>query len=133
MVKKIFLHFWQSRDQFIRYFITGSSGVILDMSSLYVLKEFFFLSPVVAVASNQLMMTAYLFLLNKYWAFKASGISHQQLIRFIIIMSANYLLAVIWMWFWNHFLGFNYLVVRIVNIMLCVFWNFLLYKFWVFK
>lgn len=133
MVKKLLLFFWQSRHQFIRYFMIGCSGVILDMGTLYIFKEFFHLSPVLAVILNQLLITGYIFTLNKYWAFKAVGLSPKQLIRFLIIMSANYFFAVSWMWFWNHQLHFNYLLVRLVNIALCVTWNFLLYKLWVFK
>jgi len=133
MVKKLLLYFWHAREQFVRYFITGCSGVILDMATLYSFKEFFHLRPVVAVIFNQMIIAGYIFTLNKYWSFKAVGLSHKQLIRFLIVLFFNYLLAILWMWFWNHLLHLNYLLVRLANIALSVGWNFLLYKIWVFS
>lgn len=133
MIKKLFIYFWNARGQFVRYFITGCSGVLLDIVTLYVFKEFMYLSPVSAVILNQLIIAGYIFTLNKYWSFRATGLSRKQLLRFLIILLFNYLVAIAWMWFWNHQFHFNYLLVRVANIALSVVWNFLLYKIWVFR
>ena len=133
MIKKTFLYFWSMRQQFARYFIIGFSGVILDVGSLYLLKEYLHLRPVVAVIINGIFLLNYVFFLNKYWAFKSTGITHKQIVRFFILAGFNYVIAIAWMFIFNHKFGFNYLLVRIANIALSVAWNFLLYKYWVYK
>ena len=48
MFKKLFFHFWSMRHQFIRYFVIGLGAMVLDIGSLYVLKEYLHFRPVVA-------------------------------------------------------------------------------------
>lgn len=132
MFKKLILHLWAARREFIRYFIIGVSGVTLDIGSLYILKEYAHLSAVVAVIINQAFLINYAFLLNKYWAFKAKGIGRKQMMRFYSLAGINYIFSIGWMWFFHERLGFNYLIMRLTNIALAVAWNFLLYKHWVY-
>jgi len=133
MFKKLLIRLWNDRDQFFRYFLTGISAFIFDMTTLFAFKELFNFTPVFAVILNQFIVVIYLFLVNKYFSFKAKGDGRQQFLKFFTVMLFNYLVAVVWMWFWNEQYGYNYLLVRIVNIALSVSWNFLLYKFWVYK
>ena len=134
MLKKIILHFWSLRSQFIPYFIIGTSAVALDMGSLYALKEYGHLSPITAVIINQVVIVNYVFLLNRRWSFKAHGEqAHRQIIRFYILAVFNYIFSIGWMWFLHHEWGVHYLLARILNIALAVGWNFLLYKYWVYK
>jgi putative flippase GtrA len=133
MLKKIILHFWSMRHQFVKYFIIGIGAVILDVGSLYLLKQNLHLRAFVAVVINGIFVLSYVFFLNKYWAFKSSGISHKQIIRFLILSGVNYAIAIGCMYIFNEKLGFNYLVVRLSNVALSVAWNFLLYKYWVYR
>ncbi len=133
MIKKLFLHFWSMRHQFVRYFVIGLGAVVLDVGSLYLLKEYLHLRPVVAVVINGIFLMNYVFFLNKYWAFKSKGVTHKQMVRFFILAGINYLISISWMYIFNHKLDFNYLWVRVANIALSVAWNFLLYKYWVYK
>lgn len=130
MLKKIIRQFLSK--QFFRYFLIGISGVALDIGSLYILKTYFDMRPVTAVIVNQLLMLNYIFFLNKKWSFGASGLTHQQMVRFYILAGINYLFSIFWMWVLNENLSVHYLITRIMNIALAVSWNFLLYKFWVF-
>ncbi len=133
MIKKLILHLWSARREFAKYFITGVSGVILDVGSLYLLKEFAHVKPVVAVIINQAVLINYVFFINKYWSFKVKGVTHKQIVRFYCLAGGNYLFSVGWMWVFNEQWQFNYLIVRLVNVALAVAWNFLLYKHWVYK
>lgn len=134
MLKRFFLTFWNHRVEFTKYFITGVSGVILDMGSLYALKEYANFSPVVAVVINQAVLVNYVFLLNRYWSFKAhTGMARQQIVRFYILAGFNYIFSIGWMWVLHHDWGVHYLLARLSNIALAVGWNFLLYKYWVYK
>lgn len=118
--------------QFLKYFLIGISGVVLDMTTLFILKNFFDMRPVTAVIINQLLMLNYIFFLNKKWSFGAAGLTHRQMIRYYILAGVNYLFSVLWMWALNENLGIHYMITRMMNIALAVSWNFLLYKFWVF-
>ena len=133
MFKKIVSHFWSLRAKFIKYFITGVSAVILDILTLYLLKEYAHMRPVMAVVVNQLLLLNYVFFINKYWSFKATGMTHRQVVRFLAVCALNYAISVGWMWVFNEKLGINYLLARLLNVALAVAWNFLLYNHWVFE
>jgi len=133
MLRKIVLHFWSLRREFAKYFVIGIVGVGLDMGSLFILKQYFRLTAVMAVIINQVFLINYAFFLNKYWAFKSKGITHHQMVRFYFLSGLNYLVAIGWMYLFHQLLDFDYLLVRLFNIALAVSWNFLLYKHWVYK
>ncbi len=124
---------WSWRHQFIKYFIIGISGVVLDMGLLWLFKEKGKIRAVEAVALTQIFTLSYNFLLNKYWAFKNKGLNHKQMIRYLLTAGANYVFAVVFMWVFNEKMGFNYLIVRLASIAIMVSWNFLLYRFWIFR
>ena len=65
MLKKIFLRFWSMRHQFARYFVIGLGAVVLDIGSLYLLKEYLHLRPVMAVIVNGVFILNYVFFLKK--------------------------------------------------------------------
>lgn len=121
------------RFQFFKYAVTGSSAVVLDMCSLFILKEYAGMRPVLAVIINQLFIINYVFFLNKYWSFQSFGMTGRQMLRFIIVACLNYSIAISWMWFFSDQLSVNYLLARILNIAVAVSWNFLLYKYFVYS
>lgn len=122
------------RKQFLRYFITGVTAVTLDILTLFIFKEYFHIRPVVAVIINQVLMLNYVFFINKYWSFEEkSGVKSKQVLRFFILQAFNYLFSVFCMWLFNEKLGFNYLIIRLFTIALMTAWNFLFYRFWIYK
>lgn len=124
---------WAARYQLIRYFFVGITAFVLDMGSLYLLKEKFGFSPVEAVITNQPPIILFVFWTNKKWSFKAGGQAHKQLMKFVSLALMNYLISVVWMWFFAHILAINYLIAKVANIVLAVSWNFLAYKYWVYR
>lgn len=122
-----------NKQSFIRYFVIGSSGCILDLISLFFLKEYILSRSYYAIMINQLFILLYIFLLNKYWTFGNYGFAGRQMIRFFIVAGFNYVVAVIWMWWFNEIIGLNYPLVRLANIALSVAWNYLLYRFFVYQ
>ena len=133
MLLNIIRKLWSLRREFIKYFVVGVSGLVLDVGSLYAFKEFLHLRPVTAVIINQAFLLNYVFFLNKYWAFKSRGVTRAQMVKFYTLAGINYVISVAWMYFFNEHLGVNYLLARMSNVALAVAWNFLLYRFWVFK
>lgn len=133
MISKFLNIFRQNKKQFVKYFIIGVSAFVLDLSLLYIFKEYFHLRPVIAVIINQALMLNYVFFLNKRWSFVAEGATHKQMIRYYILSGANYFFSICWMYVFNEYFLVNYLIARTMNIALAVSWNFVLYKFWVYR
>lgn len=133
MIKKSFLYFWSLRQEFIKYFIVGFSGLFLDVGTLILFKKYFHWSAVMAVVVNQIFLLAYNFCLNKYWSFKNKEMPHYQLVRYFILAGVNYLFSVVMMYIFSQKIGFDYRLVRILTIALMVSWNFFLYKYWVYR
>lgn len=139
MIKKFILHLWSARHEFSKYFVIGVTSFVLDLGSLYLIERFFDWPHYVAVLISQPFVLLYVFFLNKYWSFQSRGFSHTQMIRFFSLAFFNYFFATVWMWFFTevwivHILGAanDYLLVRFINVVLAVGWNFLLYKHWVY-
>ncbi len=133
MLKRLILHFWSMRRQFAKYFIIGITAFVLDIGSLYLLKEQANFSPVTAVIINQIVLVNLVFYLNKKWSFQSNGQTRKQIIKFYILAAANYFISIIWMGAMHNYLHIHYLVARIANIILAVAWNFLLYRYWVYR
>ncbi len=121
------------RKEFAKYFIIGISAFITDVGSLFFLKEYLGLSPTIAIVINQPVIVLGVFLLNKHWSFRAGGVTHQQMSRFVFLAIFNYLFSVAWIYVFHDKLGVYYLYARTLNIALSVAWNFLLYKYWVYR
>ncbi len=131
-MKQLILKLWSMRHEFTKYFVIGFSAFLLDVGSLFVLKNYLGLRPFVAVIVNQPFLLFYVFYLNKHWSFKAGGLTHRQMVRFLTVAGINYVISALWMWGFNERLGLQYLVARTLNVALAVAWNFLLYKYWVY-
>ena len=133
-LSKLLKRAWIHRVQFARYTVTGLSAVALDMGTLYALKEWVHIRPVWAIVINQSFLVNYVFFLNKKWSFQAMGRTHRQVMRFYALAAVNYAISVSWMGFFSHLFGEHwYLLIRLANIGLATAWNFLLYKYWVYR
>ena len=133
MLYKFITYAWSIRREFTKYFIVGVTGVVIDIGTLMFLKERLNFLPVIAVMVNQLIVMSYNFLLNKYWSFRNQELPHKQFVRYIFVSTMNYGVGVAVMYFFNHYLNFDYRLVRIGTIVVMVPANFLLYKYWVYR
>ncbi len=133
MIQRLFQAAWTSRREILKYAVVGGSGVALDIISLALLKEWFGLSPTIAVIINQAFLLAYIFFLNKFWSFRNTDVPHKQIVRFLILASFNYAFSVSTMYWLNHIHSVHYLAVRLGSIALMTSWNFVLYKQWVYR
>lgn len=134
--KILFEKLWQHRREFFKYFVVGITAFILDTGSLYVLKEKLHVTPTVALAVSQPFILAFVFFINRNWSFDIKSgreESTKQLIKFLSLAIGNYLFGLVWMWAIHDILGIHYMITRVANIILSVGWNFLLYKYWVYK
>ncbi|MFH1947415.1 MAG: GtrA family protein [Candidatus Magasanikbacteria bacterium] len=133
MLRKLLSYFWRVRFEFTKYFVIGFSGMFLDIATLVLFKEVFGVWATLAVILNQIIVVAYNFTLNKYWSFKNKALPHKQFVRYMLVFGVNYLIAIGAMFVFSDKVGFDYRLVRIFTIALSVSWNFLIYKYWVYK
>ena len=126
-------YFISSRRQIIKFLVVGVSSALIDIGLLIILTEKAHFYPVWAVASNQIFIIAYNFLLNKYWSFETTKKPIKQFGRYIILVSFNYFASVVLMYLLYDVAGINYKVVRLFSIGLLFIFNFLAYKHWVYK
>lgn len=131
--KKIINWGWSLRFEFVKYFVTGIGAVVLDMVSLIFFKEICGTSATIAVLINQPIVLLYVFFVNKFWSFRDKSMPHRQMIRFFVTAGCNYLISFLIMYIFHDKIGFDYKLVRLTNIALGVSWNFLLYKYWIYR
>jgi len=103
------------------------------MALLIVLKEKFNFSPTLAIATNQIFVVIYNFLLNKHWSFETKKMPIQQFSRYVILVIFNYLTSIDLMYLFYDIFGINYKIVRLFSIALLFVINFIFYKYWVYK
>lgn len=133
MLNKLISNLLSMRKEFAKYFIIGISSFFVDVGSLYVLKEWAGFTPTFAVVINQPIIAFLVFYLNKRWSFRAGGLTQIQILRFYSLVGANYLFSIVWIHITHDWLGIQYILARTANIALAVSWNFLLYKYWVYR
>lgn len=121
------------RGEFGRYFVVGITGLVVDMGTLWIFIDKFHWAAIPSLMLNQIIVLTFIFYLNKLWAFKSAGQTHKEVQRYLVLYFFNYIIAIAWMWFWHNKLGFEPKLVRLINIILAVSWNFLLYKFFVYS
>jgi len=129
----LFQYAKKTKQQFAKFFIIGISSTLIDLGLLIFLKEKINLNPVLAVVINQIFVIIYSFLMNKYWSFQSKNLPVKQFFRYLILVSANYLISILLMLIFNHFIGINYQIVRISSIGILFIFNFIFYKHWVYK
>ncbi len=133
MIKKTLTYAWSIRHQFTKYFIVGISGLALDLGLLALCSKIFGWNPTISLVFSQIVVLIYNFLLNKYWSFGNKAMPHRQVVRYLTLAGANYLLSLVIMYIFNEMLGYEELLVRLFTIALMVAWNFFLYKYWVYR
>ncbi len=132
-LKKIVVKLWAARLEFARYFFTGVSAFVLDIGSIWFLTNKMGVSPVMSVVINQAFLLNYVFLINKHWSFKSQGVTHKQVVRFYLLSLVNYCISIGWMTVVNGNWGIEPTLARTSNIIAAVGWNFLIYKYWVYR
>lgn len=121
------------KKKFVKYFVVGISGLILDIGLLYLASDVLLIRPLVALLVTQIIVIIYNYLLNKYWSFESRGAHMRQLMRYSVVLGFNYLFGEAAMYVGNEVFGVHHLLIRVATVALAVSWNFLLYNYWVYR
>ena len=116
----------------MKYVAVGLSTVLLDFSSLIMIKEWFNLSATLALILNQSIVWLYHFNINKHWTFSNKNTPYKPFFRYLTLAGVNYLASISAMYFFSDTLGLNYILVRLGTIASFTLINYFIYKYWVY-
>lgn len=119
---------------FVKYAIVGLSGTLIDLVSLYLLVEFFFLPVLLAASLAFILAVINNFILNKFWTFRHPSKNYKKLfIKFLIVSLVGLGLTLLSMYLLVYLLAIWYIAAKIITSVLVVAWNFLANRLWTFK
>ena len=120
-------------NNFIKYGIVGGFSFLVDILLLYFLVEFLNIYYLISVTLSLIVATSLNYYLNKKWSFNNTKAIASSFNKYIILFIFNYIMTISMMYFFVSILDFNYLVIKSVIVILLIFWNFIVYKFYVYK
>lgn len=131
--------------QFIKFGLTGSVGAVFDFSIFALLHSVFGWYYLYANLVSVFVAICITFVLNKIWTFRAKGTEdlRSQTIKFFTVATFNYFLQQLLLFVIvtysgiEHILGqfanYNEIASKIIAILIVMFSNFFLNKFWTFR
>jgi len=126
-------------QRIIKFLIVGMSGLIVNIGSLYILKEFCKLHYLLAGFMAIELSIINNFLLNSFWTWKDRKVVSLKiflfrLIKFNISTGLTTLFINLFvLWVLTEFLHIYYLFSQLIGIILGTIINYLIYYYWVFK
>lgn len=116
----------------VRFLLVGGGSAAVDTGLLWLLHGAFGvwlpLATFIGVATSNVVN----FLLNRNWVFTSGGAAGGQAVRYLLLVGFNWLVTVLAVAGLAG-LGLNYLVARIGVLVVLTVFNFLAYRFWVFR
>lgn len=124
---------WRSFRQFVKYGVIGSSSVIIDAGLLFIFTEFFGFWYMLSAIISQSVVVVFNFLMNRNWSFKSNGLVHRQMVKYSLLLGFNYLYQLGALWLFVELFHLHYLLAKVFISMIMVSWNFLMFKYVVYK
>ena len=113
---------------FLKFCISGLTGVLINFSSTYLFKDIFFWNKYL---SNSLAMFIALiinFIMNRLWTFEAyNDYFFLQLLKFCIIIFISILFNHVIVYLCHRKLKLNFYFSKIVAVFLVFFWNYIMH------
>lgn len=120
--------------QFFKYCMVGGTGTFLDLFSLYIFVEYFYLNVLIASTFSFLIAVTNNFIFNKIWTFKNKSKNFRKLyIKFLIISTVGLGLTLFCMFVFVNILHIWYMLAKAMTSLIVLTWNFLGNKLWTFK
>lgn len=123
--------------QFIKFGIVGGMNTAIDYSIYYFLTrsfDYFQEHFLIANLMSFIIAVTNSFLWNKYWTFRDKGKKyHIQFPKFFMVNIIALTISQITLYLLVKELGMNDLISKAVAIVIALFWNFFMNKYWVFK
>ena len=127
---------WQlaaKHKRFIKFCLVGAMGAVIDVGILTALVELAGWSILLANTVSFVAAITNGFFWNKHWTFRNKESKHlQQFVKFATVAVVGLLINFGLMWLGLK-LGFYYLAVKAVIIVIVAFWNYTINKLWTFR
>lgn len=119
----------------LRYILVGGTGVLFELFVIFAMKNWLGASDELAVTVSFWAGVAFSFLLQKFFAFDNKEVRIKALSKqaffYALLLAVNYLFTLL---FVNLTAGFwGVYIARMVALVITTAWNFLVYKYLVFK
>lgn len=116
-----------------KYMGSGVLSVVIDYVVLVTLTELFGIYYLYSVTASYFSGFFANFFFNKYWTFRKKENTFAQMIKYSILAGMNYIFTLSVMYSLTSMFGINYLISRGAVLILVTCWNFLLYRYVVYK
>ncbi len=121
-------------NQLIRYLITGFTAFGIEYSLYVVLYKLIGMNYVIASMIVYALVFLFSFFVNRKWSFKSTGKLNRQLILYLMLFFFNLIVANAFLLkFLTDVLGINALISPFIKMACVVCWNFLIYKYIIYK
>lgn len=121
------------RFQFLKYAITGSLTFVIDYGIFIILNSVFGIFYIGASAISQACAVIFNFITQKNWTFASTGNTKQQLVRYILLLIWNYCFSLLALFILVDIFEIHVFLGKIIAVGIIVSWNFLAYKFIVYR
>jgi len=118
--------------QFIRYLFAGGTATVADMTSLFILNNFFHINHLVAAAIGFTIGVITNYSMNIALVFKSTGKIKKEFSLFVIIGLGGLLWTELILWILVDNFGLYLMFAKVVAVGLVLFWNFFMRKKFVF-
>lgn len=118
---------------FMKFGITGLSGMVLDFSVTWLFKDVLFINKFLA---NGIGFTAAVisnYLINRAWTFRSKAKMTRQFAGFATVSVIGLLLNTLIVYVFNQLLSLNFYFSKVIAVGLVFIWNFSINYFFVFK
>lgn len=116
----------------LRYIISGGSAALVELLLFALLTGPLHLQPVLSHAAVYTVTFWMSFLLNKFWTFKSRHNFLPQLIKYAVLFAFNLVLTSLVLSALTA-LGLHAIAAKLAVMVLVVCWNFIAYKFFIYK
>lgn len=130
------LSLWQRifKNQFLRYIFIGGTTVAIDFGVLILLHQAIHINLLIAASLSYWLSILFNFLCNRAWTFDIRQLKniHKHVFMYGLLLGVNYLFTITFMGISVH-LGMQYIVAKLLSILIQLSWTYWIYKNFVFK
>lgn len=119
--------------QMKRYLITGFSSAAIEMTLLFVLKDYAGLNTIMANSIALSIVFWFNFLMNRFFSFKSTGNLKRQILMYGILFVFNLGASDLIMHLLTASLNMHHMLAKVFAIGAVVSWNFVLYRKVIYK
>jgi len=118
---------------FLKFGITGLSGMALDFSMTWLFKDVFHFNKFLANAIGFTAAVISNYIINRTWTFQSKAKVTRQFVGFTTVAIIGLLLNTLIVYLCNDLLLINFYISKIIAVGLVFFWNFSANYFLIFK